>query len=122
MVTCFIIDAPIANQVSIFTITDTKLYVAVVTLSTQDNEKLLQRMKSRFKRTVNWNKNEPKISVDQQNSYFDFLINPSFHLVNRLFILSFENNNGRTGYTRCYLPLVEIMDYNVMIDGQKFFD
>ena len=105
MVTCFLIDAPIANQVPIFTITDTKLYVAVVTLSTQDNEKLFQQMKSRFKRTVNWNKNEPKISVDQQNRYFDFLINPSFHLVNRLFILSFENNNGRAGYARCYLPL-----------------
>ena len=41
-----------------FTITETKLYVPVVTLSTQDNAKLLQRLKSGFKRTTNWNKYE----------------------------------------------------------------
>ena len=39
-----------------FKITDTKLYVPVVTLSTQDNAKLLQLLKSGFKRTINWNK------------------------------------------------------------------
>ena len=39
-----------------FKITDTNLYVPVVTLSTQDNEKLLQQLKSGFKRTINWNK------------------------------------------------------------------
>ena len=39
-----------------FTITDTKLYALVVTLSTEDNAKLLQEFKSRFKRTINWNK------------------------------------------------------------------
>ena len=39
-----------------FTITDTKLYVSVVTLSTQDNAKLLQQVKSGFKRTFSWNK------------------------------------------------------------------
>ena len=50
--TCFIIDAPIANQAPTFKITDTKLYVTVVTLSTQDNEKLLQQLKSAFKRTI----------------------------------------------------------------------
>ena len=65
--TCFIIDAPITNQLPIFTITDTKLYVPVETLSTQDNEKLLQQMKSNFKRTTNWNKYEPKVTVKQRN-------------------------------------------------------
>ena len=39
-----------------FTITDTKLYVPVITLSTQDNAKLLHQLKSGFKRTINWNK------------------------------------------------------------------
>ena len=43
---CVITDDPIANQISTFTITDTKLYVPVVTLSTEDNEKLLQQLKS----------------------------------------------------------------------------
>ena len=45
-----------------FKITDTKLYVPVVTLSTQDNAKLLQQLKSGFRRTINWNKyqSDPK--------------------------------------------------------------
>ena len=41
-----------------FEITETKLYVPVVTLSTQDKAKLLQQLKSGFKRTINWNKCE----------------------------------------------------------------
>ena len=45
-----------ANQATAFAITDTKLYVPVVTLSTQDNAKLLQQLKSGFKRTIDWNK------------------------------------------------------------------
>ena len=53
---CFIIDNPIAGQEPTFTITDTKLYVPVVTLSTQENAKLLEQLKSGFTRTINWNK------------------------------------------------------------------
>ena len=61
-----------------FAITDTKLYVPVVTLSTQDNAKLLQQLNPGFKRTINWNKYQSKISTEAQNQYLDFLINPSF--------------------------------------------
>ena len=92
---CFVIDNLIDNQEPIFTITDTKLYVPVVTLSTQDNAKLLEQLKSGFKRTINWNKYEPKVTVEQQNQYLDFLINPSFQGVKKLFVLSFEDNDGR---------------------------
>ena len=46
---CFKIDNPIASQEVTFTITETKLYIPVVTLSTQDNAKLLEQLKSRFK-------------------------------------------------------------------------
>ena len=49
---CFITNASIAGQEPIFTVTDTKLYVPAVTLSTQDNAKLLQQLKSGFKRTI----------------------------------------------------------------------
>ena len=87
----FIIDASIAGQEPTFTITDTKLYVPIVTLSTQDNAKLFQQLKSDFKRTINWNKHQAKVTVQQQNRYLDFLIDPSFQGVNRLFALSFEN-------------------------------
>ena len=61
--TCFMIDNPIAGQEPTFTVTDTTLYVPVVTLSTQDNAKLLEQLKSIFKRTINWNKYEPKVKL-----------------------------------------------------------
>ena len=104
---CFILDNPIDSQEPAFTITDTKRYVPVVTLLTQDNAKLLEQLQSGFKRAIYWNKYEPKVIVEQQNQYLDFLINPSFQGVNRPFVLSFENPDGRTRYTRYYLPLVE---------------
>ena len=61
-----------------FAITETKLYVPVVTLSTQDNAKLLQQLKPGFKRTVNWNKYESNIKTFAQNRCLNYLINPSF--------------------------------------------
>ena len=57
-----------------------------------------------------------------QNRYLDFLIDPSFRGVNRLFVLSFKDEDGRESYKKHYLPTVEIKDYNVMIDGRNFFD
>ena len=54
-----------------FKITDTKFYVPVVTLSTQDNAKLLQQLKSGFKRTINWNNYQTKVSTERQNQYLD---------------------------------------------------
>ena len=50
------------------------------------------------------------------------MIDPSFQRVNRLFVLSLENDNDRTLHTEYYLPTVEIKDYNVMIDGKNYFD
>ena len=121
-ITCFIIDNPIAGQERIFTITDTNLYVPIITLSIQDNAKLLQQLKSGFKRTINWNKYELKLTVQVQNQYLDSVINPSFQGVNRLFVLSFQNNGSRPSYTIYNLPLVEVNCYNVVIDGRNFFE
>ena len=101
---------------------ETKLYIPVVTLSTQDNIKLLQQLKSNFKRKINWNKYESSIKTFAQNRYLNYLINPSFQGVNRLFVLSFENEDDRISHSTYYLPKVEIKDYNVMIDGRNFFD
>ena len=105
-----------------FQITKTKLYVSVATLSAQDNVKLLQQLKSGFKRIINWNKYESSVKTFAQNRYLNYLVNPSFQGVNRLFVLSFENENDRTSHSTYYLPKVEIKDYNVMIDGRNFFD
>ena len=94
IVTCsanwFTIHAPVNNQVPTFATTDPKLYVPVVTLSSQNNEKLLQQLKSRFKRTINWNKDQSKVIVQEQNRYLDWFVDPIFQRVNRLFVLSFE--------------------------------
>ena len=105
-----------------FAITETKLYVPVVNLSTQGNAKLLQQLKSGFKRTINWSKFETSKKTFAQNRHLNHLINPSFQRVNRLFVLSFENENDRTSDSTYYLPKVEIKDYNVMVDGRNFFD
>ena len=61
------------------------------------------------------------MTVQEQNQCLDFLIDPSFQGINILFVPSFENNSGRTSHTRYYLPLAEIKDYNVMMDGRSFF-
>ena len=109
-----------ANRETKFKITDTKLYVPVVTLTTQDNVKLLQQLKSGFKRTITWKKYQPKVSPEALNLYLDFLIDPSIQGVNRLFVLSFEDKEDRTVQTKYYLPTVEIKNYNVMIDEKTF--
>ena len=81
-----------------FALTDTKLYVPVVNLSTQDDAKLLQHLKSGFKRTINWNKYQSDPKTYAQNQYLNHLVDPSFQGVNGLFILSFEHENGRTSH------------------------
>ena len=58
--------------------TDIKLYVPLIALSTQDNEKLFEQLKSGFKRTINWNKYQSKVTVQGQNQYLDYIIGPSF--------------------------------------------
>ena len=71
---CFIICTNIANQVPTFTITKTNLYVLVVTLSTQDNAKLLPQLKLGFKRTISWKKYLPKPALLAQNANLNHLI------------------------------------------------
>ena len=106
----------------IFAITDPGLYVPVVTLSTQENTKLLQQLKSGFKRVINWNKYLSKLELLVQNPNINHLIEPSFQGVNRFFVLAFDNDTQRTSHSGYYLPNVEIKDYNIMINGENFFD
>ena len=85
---CIIVATSVTNQGATLSITDTKLYVQVVATSTQDNTELLEKLKSGFKRTINWNKYQSKISTVTQIQYLDYLIDPSFQGVNRLFVFS----------------------------------
>ena len=119
--TCIIIYADVAGQVPTFTITERNLYVPVVTLSTQDNAKLLPQLKSDFKRTISWNKYLSKPELLARNANLNHLIEPSFQGVNRLFVLAFEDDAQRTSNKRYYIPNIEIKYYNVMIDEIKLF-
>ena len=120
--TCVLVATGVQNQNATFAITDTKLYVPVVTLSTQENTKFFQQLKSSFKRVINWNKYLSKPELSAQNPNLNHLVEPSFQGVNRLFVLAFENDDDRTSDDQYYLPTVEIKDYNIVINGENFFD
>ena len=115
----------VPNQIPTFTIptfTETKAYVPVVTLSIQDNAKLLPQLKSDFKRTLNWNKYLAKPELLRRNPNLNHLVEPSFQAVNRRFALAFEKDAQRKSSKIYYLPNVKIKDYNGIIDGETFFD
>ena len=113
-----------------FKITNTKLYVPVVTLSKENDTKLLEQLKRGFKRTIKWNKYRSQMTVQSNNNNLNYLIDPTFTNVIRLFILSFqriagENNTTkdyRGSFSYYYVPKVEIKDFNVLIDRKSFFD
>ena len=109
-----------------FSITDCNLYVPVVTLSKNDKNELLMNLKSRFKRIVKWNKYMSQSSNYIANDNLNVLIDPTFTNVNRLFVLSFENDNdnqdNRISFSTFYLPKFQIKDFNVIIDKMQFFD
>ena len=60
------------------------------------------------------------MSSQTKNNNLNYLIDPTFTNVNRLFVLSFENENDRTSFSKYCVPKVEIKDFNVLIDGKPF--
>ena len=119
---CVIASTNNANQNAIFSITDTELYVPVVILSTQDNSKLFQQLKSGFKGVINWNNYLSKPELLRWNPSLNHLVEPNFQGVNRLFVLAFGNDTQRTSSKGYYLPTVQLKDYNIMINRENFFD
>ena len=93
-----------------------------MTLSTQENAKLLQQLKSGFKRIINWNRYLSKPELLSKNPNLNYLVEPSFQGVNRLFALAFENDAQRASHSGYYIPNVETKDYNIMINGENVFD
>ena len=73
-----------------FKIKDTKLYVMVVTLSKENDTMLLEQLKPGFKKTIKWSKYRSQVSIQNNNNDLNYLIDPKFTNVNRLFVLSFE--------------------------------
>ena len=122
-------------------ITKTELYVPVVTLKTEDNNKLNQLLDSEFKRTVYSNEYESKLGTVTQANNDNFkrtLLDTSIPGVNRLFVMGFNNNienpdnEGniaddlnrvkRNSHRKYFLSTVDIKDYYNLIDGRNFYD
>ena len=105
-----------------FKITDCKLYVPVITLSAENDNKLLEQLKAGFKITIKWNKYRSEMSNQAANNNLNYLIDPTYSKVSKLFVLSFENKEDRTSFSKYYLPKVEVKDFNVLIDQKTFFE
>ena len=112
-----------------FKIKDTKLYVTVVTLSKENDTMLLEQLKPGFKKTIKQSKYRSQVSIQNNNNDLNYLIDPKFTNVNRLFVLSFEridDNNikkdYRDSFSHYYVQKVQIKDFNVLINGKNFFD
>ena len=99
-------------------INDRKLYIPVVTLSKEDEIKLLTNLKSGFKTEIIWNKYRSQMTF---NNNLNFLIDPTFTNVNKLFVLAYQNVDDRQSYDEFYLLKVLVKDYNVIIDKLAFF-
>ena len=105
------------------------MYVPVVTFSKENDTKLLEQLKTGFKRTIKWNKYRSQMSIQNNNNNLNYLIDPTFTNVNRLFVLSFErieeNNvkkDYRDFYSNYYVPKVQMKYFTFLIDGKSFFD
>ena len=111
-----------------FKITKTELYVPVVTLNIEDNNKLetSKSKNNKFKRTVYWNEYKSKIEDAVQianNTTFKItLSDTSISGVNRLFVAAFPDGALRTSHRRYFLPSTNIRDYSILIDGRNFYD
>ena len=104
------------------TINDYKLYIPVVTLSKDDEIKLLTNLKYGFTGEIKWNKYRSQMSTEAINNNLNILIDPTFTNVNRLFVLAYQTADDRQSFSQFYLPKVMVKDFNVIIDKLAFFD
>ena len=91
----------------------------VLNLSAKNDNKLLEQLKVEFKKTIKSNNYRSEMSNQTKNNNLNYLINPVFTNVNRLFVLSLENETDRTSFSKYYAPKLEIKDVNVLIDGKS---
>ena len=124
-----------AGTAATFKITDTKLYVPIVTLRTEDNTKLwkLKLLSDGFKRSIYWNKYKVidnilvQIAANNEEKYIRELVDSSYQGVKRLFVLAYNNTVGDNqvsvdSYKIYFLPRVKIENCNIQIDGRNFYD
>ena len=109
----------------IFTIKDTKLFVAIVTLSAKGNQKLWKLLSERFERSVYWNKYKTKLKNENTTNEYRYFPESNFVGVKRLFIFIYPNQNDsvrRFNDKKYYLPKDIIRKYNLIINGKNFYD
>ena len=95
-----------------FEIITAKLYVQTI-----------ENIKQVFKRTISCNKYRSEITTQPKNNNFDYMIDPIIRNINGLLVLSFKNGNNdpkRNSFDKYYMPLVEIKDFNALIDNKQF--
>ena len=111
-------------------ITDAKLHVPIVTLSTKESENLTKQLSEGFKRSVYWNSYQTKLAkvIEKGKNLYE-LLNPSFHNVRRLFVLAYviaagaaNDEAGIKNNKRFFLPTGDINNCNVLTDGKNFYD
>ena len=104
---CVVVSTPVASQVAAFTITDTKLSILIVILSTQDNANCFNNYNQVVKKQLaGININQYQECVTTRNPCLSYLIDPSFQGVSMVFVLLFENNANRTSCNRYFLSTV----------------
>ena len=120
-----------AGNTAKFAITDTKLHVPIVTLSTKGSANLAKQLNDGFERSVYWNSYETKpAKVIEQGENLYKLLNASFQGVKRLFVLAYviaagndaDQEAGIKDNRKNFLPRREIKNWNVLIDGKIFYD
>ena len=132
-----------AGQVVSFMITNTKLYIPVVTLSIKDNNNLTKQLNDGFKRTIYWNQHVSKPFPEtphKRTGITRFALDAACQGVNRLFVLAFEDTRAdeaddapaprnlvasrviRDSYRKYFVPRVDIASHNVLIDRRNFYD
>ena len=104
-----------------FKVTDYKLYVPVVTLQTEYENKMYEKLKTGITIDFTWNKYRSQMINQSATNNLNYLIDPTFNNVHRLFVLAFENEEDRSSFEKYYTPTVEMKDYNGLIDGQEPF-
>ena len=105
-------------------INNAKLYVPVVTLSFNDNIKFFENIKLGFKRTISWDKYRFGITTKLKNNNLDYLTDPTIRSINRLYVISFKNDNDDAttdSFVKFCMPLLEIKAFNALIDNKLFF-
>ena len=112
---------------AVFIISDTKLYVPVVTLSKEDNKDFIEQQNKGFQRSIYWNEYKTKgVTEDADANNFKYInLDPPFQGVNRLFVMSYNSANNqptRNGRKKYYLPRNDLNKYNVIIEGRNFYD